>query len=48
MDLRCTLETELTGLADGLDMRGEGRKELGVSGLSNSMDQGTVYQDGKH
>lgn len=29
MDLRCILGTELTGLADGLDMRGEGRKELG-------------------
>lgn len=29
MDLRCILGTELTGLADGLDMRGEGRKDLG-------------------
>ena len=29
MDSRCILGTELTGLTDGLDMRGEGRKELG-------------------
>lgn len=38
MDLRCILEIELIGFVDGLDMRGEGRKELGVFGLSNFMD----------
>lgn len=29
MDLRYIWETELTGFVDGLDVRGEGRKELG-------------------